>query len=123
MSAISFSQFSFILANSRASIPSMANTMGSFASGFTTIVDILSDNSGIGSLVIVLFHFTELVGCRFSLFLSSDKRCLFLLITLFAIRCPVAPAKPAFLHSDTKVLMGGCRSGSTGTSFHLDIRG
>ena len=85
----------------------MANTMGSFASGFTTIVDILSHNSGIGSQVEGFFDFTELVGHHFSLFLSSDERCLFLLITLFAIRCPVAPAKPAFLHSDMKVLIGG----------------
>ena len=73
MSAISFSQFSFILANSLASMPSMANTMGSFASGFTTIVDILSDNSGIGSQVVGFFDLTELVGHHFSLFLSSDE--------------------------------------------------
>ena len=51
-----------MLAFNRASIPSMANTMGSFTSGFTTIVDILSDSSGIGSQTDVSFNFEKLVG-------------------------------------------------------------
>ena len=101
-----------MLAFNRDSIPSMANTMGSFTSGFTTIVDILSDSSGIRSQRDVSFNFEKLVERLLPLFfLSSAERCLFLLITLFAMRRPVSPDKPAFLHSAMKVLMRGLMIG------------
>ena len=104
-------------------MPSMAMTVGSLTSGFTTIVDIFVDNSGIVSMLALTLVFVILVGLRFPLdFLSSVDRCRFLFTILVASHFPSTPVKPAFLHSDMKVLIRGCCSGSTGTKRRLDMR-